>query len=119
MQLLHLHLALSLTATVLILTILLIPKGQAAHRRLGRLAGAALMLSALSSFAIQSHGHLSALHILSAVTLVNIPYAVWMARIGRIPAHRRAMLVNAGGLFTAGLVATLAPGRYLHTLFFG
>ncbi|TCH98842.1 hypothetical protein EJV46_09770 [Roseococcus sp. SYP-B2431] len=104
---------------MLILAIFALPKGRGAHRSLGRWAAAALLLSALSSFAIQSRGHLSALHILSAITLVNIPYAVWMARTGRIPAHRRAMLINAGGLFTAGLAATFAPGRYLHTLLFG
>jgi uncharacterized membrane protein len=119
MPFLHIHLALSLVAMVLILAIFFLPKGRSVHRGLGRLAAAALMLSALSSFAIQSRGHLSALHILSVITLVNIPYAIWMARIGRIPAHRRAMLINAGGLFTAGLAATLAPGRYVHALLFG
>ena len=119
MQFLHLHLGLSLIAMLLILVIFSMPKGRGAHRSLGRLAAAALLLSALSSFAIQSRGHLSALHILSAVTLVNIPYAIWMARTGRIAQHRRAMLINAGGLFTAGLAATFAPGRYLHALVFG
>lgn len=119
MQVLHIHLAFSMIAMVLILAIFALPKGLGAHRILGRVAAAALLLSALSSFAIQSRGHLSALHILSVVMLVNIPYAIWMARIGRIGAHRRAMLAGAGGLFVAGLVATLAPGRYLHTMLFG
>lgn len=119
MQVLHIHLALSLIAMVLILAILAIPKGRGAHRILGRAAAAALLLSAISSFAIQSRGHLSWLHILSVVVLLNVPYAIWMARIGRIGAHRRAMLASAGGLFVAGLAATFAPGRTLHTLFFG
>jgi uncharacterized membrane protein len=119
MQVLHIHLALSLLAMVLILAILAIPKGRGAHRILGRLAAAALLLSAISSFAIQSRGHFSYLHILSVVVLLNVPYAIWMARIGRIAQHRRAMLASAGGLFVAALVATLAPGRTLHTMLFG
>jgi uncharacterized membrane protein len=119
MQVLHIHLAFSLIAMVLILAIFALPKGRGAHRILGRAAAAALVLSALSSFAIQSRGHFSYLHILSVVMLVNIPYAIWMARIGRIGAHRRAMLAGAGGLFVAGLAATLAPGRTLHTMLFG
>lgn len=119
MQLLHLHLALSLAAMALILVILAAPKGRGAHRLLGRLAAAALVLSAISSFWIQSRGHFSWLHILSVVVLVNVPYAIWMARIGRIAAHRRAMLASAGGLFVAGLFATFAPGRALHTMLFG
>jgi uncharacterized membrane protein len=106
-------------AMVLILAIFALPKGRGALRTLGRSTAAALLLSALSSFAIQSRGHFSWLHLLSVVMLINIPYAIWMARIGRIAAHRRAMLAGAGGLFVAGLAATLAPGRTLHTLLFG
>jgi uncharacterized membrane protein len=116
---LYLHLALSLLALLTILAILALPKGTDAHRLLGRIAAAALILSALSSFGIQARGHLSWLHILSVVTLVNIPYAIWAVRRGRIAGHKQAMLINAGGLFVAGLFATLAPGRFLYGLLFG
>ncbi|UPY37280.1 DUF2306 domain-containing protein [Sediminicoccus sp. KRV36] len=116
---LMLHLSLSLLALAAILVILLLPKGMGAHRWLGRLAAAALMLSALSSFGIQARGHLSWLHILSVVTLVNIPFAIWAVRHGRVATHKRAMLINAGGLFVAGLFASLAPGRYLYGVLLG
>jgi uncharacterized membrane protein len=114
-----LHLSLSLLALLAILAILATPKGTPAHRWLGRLAAAALVLSAISSFGIQARGHLSWLHILSVVTLVNIPYAIRAVRQGRIAAHKRAMLINAGGLVVAGLFATFAPGRYLYGVLFG
>ena len=114
-----LHLAFSLLALAAILAILALPKGRAAHRWLGRLAAAALVLSALTSFGIQARGHFSWLHILSVVTLVNVAYAVWAVRQGRIAAHKRAMLAGAGGLFVAGLFASFAPGRYLYGVFFG
>lgn len=116
---LWLHLGLSMTALVLILAILLGPKGSPAHRRLGRVAAGVLMAAALSSFAIRSSGHLSALHGLSVVVLVSVPYAVWQVRRGRVAAHKRIMLSVAGGLFVAGLFATFAPGRVLHGLLFG
>ena len=89
------HLAFSLLALAAILAILLLPKGRGAHRWLGRLAAAALALSALSSFGIQARGHLSWLHVLSVVTLVNLAWAVWAIRRGRVAVHRRAMLAGA------------------------
>lgn len=116
---LYLHLAFSLIALVAILLIMALPKGRDAHRLLGRIAAAALVLGALSSFGIQARGHLSWLHILSVVTLVNIPYAIWAVRRGHIAGHKRAMLINAGGLFVAGLFATFAPGRFLYGVLFG
>lgn len=116
---LFLHLGFALLALAAILAVLTLEKGTRAHRWLGRIGAAALVLSALSSFGIQARGHLSALHILSVVTLVNIPYAVWMIRLGRVAAHKRAMLINAGGLVVAGLFATFAPGRYLYIALFG
>lgn len=114
-----LHLGFSLLALAAILVILLLPKGRAAHRWLGRLAAGALVLSALSSFGIQARGALSWLHVLSVVTLVNVAWAVWAIRHGRVAAHKRAMMAGAGGLFIAGLFATFAPGRYLYGVFFG
>ena len=114
-----LHLGLSLLALLAILAIMASPKGTKAHRWLGRIAATALVLSALSSFGIQARGQLSALHILSVVTMVNIPIAVWMVRRGRVAAHKRGMLINAGGLVLAGLFATFAPGRTLYGVLFG
>lgn len=114
-----LHLSLSLFALTAVLTILVLPKGPAAHRWLGRIAVAALMLSALSSFGVQARGHLSWLHVLSVVTLVTLPFAVWAIRQGRVAAHKRVMLINVGGLLVAGLFATLAPGRTLYGVLFG
>ena len=113
------HLGFSLLALLAILAILALPKGTQAHRWLGRIAATALGLSALSSFGILARGHLSALHILSVITLVNIPVAIWMVRQGRVTAHKLGMLINAGGLVVAGLFATFAPGRTLYGAIFG
>jgi uncharacterized membrane protein len=119
MSMIHLHLAASLLALAGILAVLALPKGAFAHRVFGRAAAACLMIAAISSFWIQARGHLSPIHILSVVTLVNVPLAIWAVRRGRVAAHRGAMLANAGGLVIAGLFATFAPGRYVHGILFG
>eukprot|EP01031_Cornospumella_fuschlensis_P000435 gene435-542_t len=98
-----LHLTFSLLALVSIVAILALPKGRTAHRWLGRLAAGALVLSALTSFGIQARGHLSWLHVLSVVTLVNVAWAVWAIRQGRVATHKRAMMGAGGSLFIAGL----------------
>ena len=119
MSTIHLHLAASLLALGCIVTVLALPKGEFAHRLFGRAAAAFLLIAAISSFWIQARGHLSPIHILSVVTLVNVPLAIWAVRRGRVAAHKRAMLANAGGLVVAGLFAVFAPGRYLHAVLFG
>jgi uncharacterized membrane protein len=119
MPMLYIHLSFSLLAMILILTVFALPKGRFAHRVVGRGAAVALLMAALTTFAIRSHGHYSVLHLLSVATVLTVPYAIWMARRGHIARHKRIMLINAGGLFVAGLAATLAPGRTLHTLLFG
>lgn len=114
-----LHLGLALTALGLVLAALTAPKRPGAHPILGRLAALALLLTAASSFGLRSSGHFSALHILSTATLLTVPYAIWLVRRGKVAAHRRIMLVNAGGLLLAGIFAALLPGRGLHGLLFG
>nr|WP_314076293.1 DUF2306 domain-containing protein [uncultured Roseococcus sp.] len=117
--LLYLHLILALVALGLVLAALAAPKRPGAHRILGRLAASALVLTAVTSFGLPAFGHFSALHILSTVTLLSVPYAVWLVRQGKVAAHRRIMLMNAGGLLVAGIFAALLPGRALHGVLFG
>lgn len=119
MSIIHLHLGLSLLATALILAILALPKGRGAHRGLGRMAVAALVLAALSSFWITSSGGYSAIHILSVVTFLTVPLAVWQVRRGMVMAHKITMLSNAGGLVVAGAFASFMPGRYFADALFG
>jgi uncharacterized membrane protein len=114
-----LHLAASLIALFAILAVMLLPKGRAAHRFWGRIGAAGLVAAALSSFGITSNGGFSWIHLLSVITLVNVPLAILAARSGRIVAHRRAMLINAGSLVIAGFFAVIVPGRLLHTTLFG
>jgi uncharacterized membrane protein len=63
-------------------------------------------------------GHFSYIHLLSVLTLVNIPYAIWMRRRGNVAAHAWAMSSNYAGLLVAGAF-TLVPGRLMHAVVFG
>ncbi|MBY0337056.1 MAG: hypothetical protein K2X11_10605 [Acetobacteraceae bacterium] len=119
MSMIQFHLGASLVALGAIIAVMALPKGRDAHRLLGRVAAAGLMAAAISSFWITSRGHWSWIHLLSLTTAINLPFAVLAARRGRIAAHKRAMLANAGGLVVAGLFAVFAPGRYLHAVLFG
>jgi uncharacterized membrane protein len=94
-------------------------KGDRIHRLLGRAWGAMMMVTALSSFWLQSlSGGVSFIHLFSVLTLVSIPLGAWHARRGNIRGHRNAMRGVYAGLIAAGLLAVV-PGRTLGTLLFG
>ncbi len=100
-------------------------KGDWLHKLLGRIWAALMLTTAIVSFWIgRPDGtglfgtHLSFIHIFSVVTLLSIPLGIWMARIGRIEDHYRAMQGPYIGLVIAGLFAFL-PGRILGNLAFG
>jgi uncharacterized membrane protein len=98
------------------------PVGTRLHRVLGYVWVAMIAFVAASSFWInqfQTIGPFSAIHVLSAITLVSIWYAVRAARDGRIEAHRSTM----ASLFVLALLLTgaftLLPGRTMHAVLFG
>ncbi len=100
--------------------VLLMRKGTLAHRSIGWAWIGVMLAVALSSFAITSiwPAHYSPVHILSIVTLMSLPAAVWLRRQGNIRAHAITMVLTFAGLVIAGIF-TLAPGRLLHAAVFG
>lgn len=93
-------------------------KGTPTHAVVGRIFAVAMMLTAGISFAVTGlwPGHYSPIHILSVVTLLTIPLAIWRRRAGDIRGHAWAMGANFVGLISAG-VFTLAPNRILGQVF--
>ena len=97
-------------------------KGTFSHRTFGWIWVMLMLIVAISSFWIHDiklWGIWSPIHILSVVTLVNLPLAVWMARKHNVRAHRYWMLgIFAGALVIAGIF-TFVPGRIMHGVIFG
>jgi uncharacterized membrane protein len=93
------------------------------HRTLGWTFVVAMASAALSSFFIHNSrglfGLFSPIHLLSILTLVMLPLAVWYARRRNVRGHRIVVL----SLFWFGLVIpgalTLVPGRIMHAVVFG
>jgi uncharacterized membrane protein len=63
-------------------------------------------------------GQFSPIHLLSILTLVTLPFAIWARRIGRIRSHRAAMISLYVSLVAAGLF-TLLPSRLIGHAVFG
>ena len=113
------HLSAILPALPLGAVMLVRRKGDRLHRLLGRIWAALMMVAAAASFGLHGMmGHLSPIHILSAITLIGIPRAIWDARHGRIARHRRTMTIVYTSLVVAGYL-TLIPTRLLGHFLFG
>jgi uncharacterized membrane protein len=113
------HLCAILPAIPIGAVMLLRPKGDSLHRLLGRVWAALMLVAAVASFGIHAvMGHLSPIHVLSVITLVAVPRAIWDARNGRIARHRRTMTIVYASLVIAGYF-TLIPTRLLGRFLFG
>jgi uncharacterized membrane protein len=112
------HLGTVLPALPLGAYVLVRKKGGVVHRLLGRVWGAMMVTTAVSSFWLQETGTLSLIHIFSVITLVSIPLGIFWIRRGNVERHRRAMISVYIGLVVAGLFA-FSPGRLLWAWLLG
>ena len=107
------HTAAALAALAIGIAIFLRPKGSFTHRILGRAWAGLMLLTAISSFWIQSTGGFSWIHGLSLVTVILLARAVMYALSHSIRAHQRTMKsLFYGTLIIAGAF-TLLPHRLL------
>ncbi len=114
----QLHVCAALLALVSGSVVMLRRKGTRTHRQLGWIYAAAMVTVASSSLFITRNGSYSAIHLLTALTLIALPYGLLARRAGNIPAHRSAMISLFAGLAIAGAF-TLVPGRLMHQIAFG
>ena len=99
-----LHLATILIALALTPTMLLRPRGDRLHRRLGRIwAGAMIATAGVSLFIREANGGFSIIHILSIWTLIQVPVIWSSARLHNVRRHRGAVRgMVLGALLIAG-----------------
>jgi len=115
------HLLTIVVAVALTPVLLLGRRGARRHRALGTVWVAAMLATAISSFFIRqvAHGGFSAIHVLSVLTLVQVPLLWWTARTHQVARHRRAVRVMvAGALLVAGFF-TFPFDRLLGHWLFG
>jgi uncharacterized membrane protein len=116
----QLHIAGALAALGLGTAVLFMRKGTRVHRRTGWFWVATMLLVAITSFWITSisPGQFSPIHLLSILTLLTLPFAIWARRTGRIGSHRAAMISLYISLVAAGAF-TLLPNRLIGRAMFG
>ena len=114
------HIAGALIALALGTAVIFMRKGTRIHRRIGWLWVAAMFAVAITSFWITGirPGRFSPIHLLSILTLVTLPFAIWARRVGRISSHRTAMISLYVSLVAAGAF-TLLPNRLIGRAMFG
>jgi len=125
--LVQIHVAAAVTALAAGLLVLLLRKGTPVHLAIGRLWVGLMLVTAIGSFWITGlwPGHFSPIHLLSALTIGSLAFAVWYRRRGNIRGHARTMLFTFAGLVGTGaftlhrpdseaprsrIAATLRPG---------
>lgn len=118
---LQVHVFAAVAAAVLGAVMMMSRKGARFHRVAGWAWVALAGTVAVSSlFIVGLNGdHWSWIHILSAQTILALPFAVLAARRRNVKLHRRQMM----GLFYGGFVIagafTFLPGRLMWRMFFG
>jgi uncharacterized membrane protein len=116
----QLHIAGALVALGLGTAVIFLRKGTRMHRRIGWFWVGGMSVVAITSFWITGirPGHFSPIHLLSILTLLTLPFAIWARRAGRIGSHRAAMISLYVSLLAAGAF-TLLPNRLLGHAVFG
>ena len=117
-----LHAALAAAAALIAVRQFAMPKGTRGHRAAGWLWVALMAGVAAGSFAIHTIrqvGPFSAIHLVSAYTLVMLWLAVAHARAGRVRPHATAMTLLAALALGVTGALTLWPGRAMHAVVFG
>lgn len=118
-----LHVATVLPAVPLGGYLLLAPKGTPAHKMLGKVWVALMVITALSACFIKYGGgldfHISPIHIFVPLTLIASYKLVATARRGDMKGHKKEILsLYLGALMIPGIVSMAMPGRLMNVWLF-
>lgn len=123
-QIAYIHLMIIIPAFLIGTILILMPKGSALHRVLGRsyllfmLATGCITLLMSAKVGPTFLGHFGFIHLLSLYTLYLVPSAYFSVRRGNITKHKLSMIgLYVGGILIAGTFAFM-PGRMLHKILF-
>jgi uncharacterized membrane protein len=115
------HLSLIAVALALTPIMLLRKRGDRFHRQLGWLWASSMFVTALISFDIRmtNAGKFSIIHLLSVLTIVQVPVIVWSARTHNVAKHRRAVRGTVTGTLLIAGFFTFPFNRLLGQWLFG
>jgi len=124
-DLMYWHLVTVVPCFVIGAVLLILKKGTAVHKSFGRIYMILMIITATITLFMPAHvgprvlNHFGWIHLFSFLTVYTVPTAYIAIKKGNVKAHKRKMiLLYFGAIIIAGGF-TLAPGRYLHELFFG
>ncbi|MGB5821127.1 MAG: DUF2306 domain-containing protein [Saonia sp.] len=122
--LMYLHLVTVVPCIFIGAFLLMATKGTKNHRGIGKVYMGLMFFTAMVSLFLPAQvgaqflNHFGWIHLFSILTLYAVPTAVWAIKKGNVRRHRSKMiLLYIGAIIIAGGF-TLAPGRYLHGVFF-
>ncbi|MFT7035703.1 MAG: putative membrane protein [Cyclobacteriaceae bacterium] len=124
-DLMYLHLATVVPCFVIGTLLLIIKKGTSIHVFFGKIYMILMLITACVTMFMPAEvgprilNHFGWIHSFSFLTIYTVPTAYWAIKRGNVKTHKRKMiLLYFGAIIIAGGF-TFAPGRYLHSLFFG
>lgn len=106
-----LHVAAALAALIVGGALFLMRKGNRLHRFTGRAWVALMLVTAISSFWIQTKGHFSPIHLLSVGTLGSLAAIVYYAVSRELRRHRFSVIATYVGALVVAGTFTLLPNR--------
>ena len=119
------HLCIILPCVVFGTYLIFAKKGTQFHKTIGKVYMTLMGITGILTLFIPAQvgqrifNHFGLLHLLSLLTIYSVPKAWFAIKRGDVKTHKSAMIkLYIGGIIVAGSFAILAPGRYLHTLFF-
>ncbi len=99
-------------------------KGNPHHKLVGKIYMTLMLVTAVISLCLPARvgpqflNHFGFIHVFSVLTIQAIPTAIIAIKKGNVRKHKRKLVsLYIGAIVIAGSF-TLAPGRFLHELFF-
>ncbi|MBT29093.1 MAG: hypothetical protein CMO01_05460 [Thalassobius sp.] len=123
-QLMYVHLVTVVPCIFIGAFLLFSKKGQAIHRNWGKVYMALMIFTAFVSLWMPARvggnilGHFGWIHVFSLLTIYTVPTAILAIKKGDVKSHKRKMIILYVGAIVIAGGFTLAPGRYLHEVFF-
>ncbi|MGB3607968.1 MAG: DUF2306 domain-containing protein [Psychroserpens sp.] len=124
-SLMFIHLFTVVPAFVLGTISLLLKKGTAFHKLIGKIYMILMLFTAIVTLFMSAEvgptlfNHFGWIHLFSLLTIYTVPTAYVAIKKGNVKVHKRKIvLLYFGAIIIAGSF-TFFPGRYLHGVFFG